>query len=248
MKSKTQTTSLALLLCGVFAACGATARAEIDFSLFTGMAFTQNNDVRVQKNDGTDLTFHDVSFKGRDFESPPYYGGRLLWFRDQYSHWGFGGEYFHAKLYANTSQNYLVTGDHAGVAVNNVQPMDRIVQTFSISHGLNLVLGDIVYRWLPGNPGKDFLGRFQPYIGLGLGAAIPHVESRVDNSFHQNYQLRGPGLEAFAGVRFHLIEHLALMFEYKFTYAALENMSIPKGSIEMDPLTHHLVAGLSVDF
>ena len=37
-----------------------------------------------------------------------------------------------------------------------------------------------------------------------------------------------------------LSRHWGLMFEYKFTYANLDSLDIPGGSIEVTPLTHHL--------
>src|SRR5207245_7735582 len=50
-------------------------------SAFGGVALTENNDLRLQQGGGTDLTFHNVSYKGKDFQSPPYYSARLMCFR-----------------------------------------------------------------------------------------------------------------------------------------------------------------------
>ena len=153
----------------------------------------QDNDLQLQQTGGTDLTFHNVSFEGRDFSSPPYYGLRALWFPSEDSHWGFGAEFFHMKMYANTGDTVSVTGRRNGVGVNDNERIDDTIESFSLSHGLNYVLGDIVYRWFPGQRGEDFLGHLQPYAGIGLGAAIPHVESNVGGTFHEEYQLHGPG-------------------------------------------------------
>lgn len=85
--------SVVLLLgLGLFAA---TARAEFKLSIFTGFALSQDSDLDLHQTGGTDLTFHNVSFKGRDFETPPFYGARLLYFLPNESHWGFGAEFFH---------------------------------------------------------------------------------------------------------------------------------------------------------
>ncbi|MGH8094813.1 MAG: outer membrane protein [Chthoniobacterales bacterium] len=126
--------------------------------------------------------------------------------------------------------------------------MDNTVESFSISHGLNYALGDVVYRWLPGRRGEDFLGHLQPYAGLGLGVAIPHVESNVGGRLHEEYELRGPGVEGLAGINVELTRHWALMLEYKFTYANLAALDIPRGTIEVTPLTHHLVTGFTFSF
>ena len=224
------------------------ARAEVDLSIFTGVALTQNNDLDLHQSGGTDLTFHGVSYEGRDFEIPPYYGARALWFPSEESHWGFGAEFLHIKLYAETDATAHVTGRRGGVTVNNSERIEDTIGSFSLSHGLNVVLGDIVYRWLPGKRGQDFLGHLQPYAGVGLGVAIPHVESRIGGTFQEEYQLRGPGMEALAGVNIELTRHWGLMLEYKFTYANLDALDVPGGSIELTPLTQHLVTGLTFSF
>jgi lipid A oxidase len=224
------------------------ATAEVELSIFTGVALTQDSDVDLHQRGGTDLTFHDVSFEGRDFDTPPYYGIRGLWFPSQTSHWGFGAEFFHMKMYAETDDTAHVTGRRNGVAVDDNERMDNTIQQFSLSHGLNYALGDIVYRWMPGQRGEDFLGHLTPYAGIGLGVAIPHVETEVDGNFHEEYQVHGPGVQALAGLNVMLSRHWGLMFEYKFTYANLDSLDIPGGSIEVTPLNHHLATGITFSF
>jgi lipid A oxidase len=243
--SKTRICLASLLLFGLIASG---ARAEVQLSIFTGVALTQDRDIDLHKAGGTDLTFHDVSFEGRDFETPPYYGFRALWFPTDASHWGFGGEFFHMKMYAETDDTVRVTGRRDGVPLNDTERIDQTIQSFSLSHGLNYALGDVVYRWMPGRRGEDFLGHLTPYAGIGLGLAIPHVESEVNGSFHEEYQVHGPGVQGLAGVNVALTRHWGLMFEYKFTYANLDSLDIPGGSIEVTPLNHHLVTGLTFSF
>ena len=232
----------------LLAASIVTAHCEIVGSFFTGFAFTEDNDLRLRQAGGTDLTFHNVSYKGKDFESPIYYGGRLAYFLSRQSHWGFGAEFFHMKMYAQTDDRVHVTGHRDGISINDDERIGDTIESFSLSHGLNYALGDIVYRWLPGRRGQDFLGHLEPYAGLGLGLTIPHVESSVNGNFHEEYQVHGPGVQALAGVNVLLTRHIGLMFEYKFTYSNLDSLDIPGGSIEVTPLTHHLVTGLTFSF
>ena len=86
-----------------------------------------------------------------------------------------------------------VTGRRNGVGVNENERISDTIESFSLSHGLNYALGDIVYRWMPGQRGEDFLGHLTPYAGFGLGAAIPHVESKVNGTFHEEYQCMALG-------------------------------------------------------
>jgi opacity protein-like surface antigen len=239
----------AMVFCVVgFLGAVQTVRPEVVVSIFSGIALTENNDLRLRQDGGTDLTFHDVSYKGRDFESPQYYGGRLSYFLPQQSHWGFGAEFFHMKMYLNAGDTVHVTGSRAGVPVNDSERIDNTIQSFSISHGLNFLTLDAIYRWLPGHRDGDFLGRFQPYVGVGIGAVIPHVESTVGGVRHEEYQWHGPGVQGFGGLNFDLARHLSLFVEYKLTYANLDTMNIPGGSIAIIPFTHHLLSGLSVRF
>ena len=221
------------------------ARGEIDVTLFTGVALTPGNDLDLHQAGGTDLTFHDVSFEGRDFESPPYYGFRGLWFANDNSHWGFGGEFFHIKLYAQTENTVHVTGQRNFKSIDANERIDNTIQGFSISHGLNFPLADVIYRWFPGPRGPGFPGCLQPYAGLGVGAAVPHVESEVREKFHEEYQFHGPGVEGLIGVNVDLAGHWGAMFEYKITYANLGELDIPNGSIELNPVTHNLVFGVT---
>lgn len=232
----------------IFCLASSIARAEVELSIFTGVALSQDSDLRLGQSGGTDLTFRDVSFEGRDFSTPPYYGMRALWFPSEDSPWGFGAEFFHMKMYAETDASVRVTGRRNGARVDGNERIDQTIQSFSLSHGLNYALGDIVYRWQPGRRGEDFLGHLEPYVGVGLGVAIPHVESNVNGRFHEEYQLHGPGVEGLAGVNVSLTRHIGLMFEYKFTYANLDSLDIPGGSIGVTPLTHHLVTGLTFSF
>jgi lipid A oxidase len=223
-------------------------RAEVELSIFTGVALSHDSDLDLHQTGGTDLTFHDVSFEGRDFEIPPYYGGRALWFPSDESHWGFGAEFIHMKMYAETGDSAHVTGRRNGAPVNGTERIGDTIESFSLSHGLNYALGDVVYRWMPGQRGEDFLGHLTPYAGLGFGAAIPHVESKVNGSFDEEFQVHGPGLQALAGMNVMLSRHWGLMFEYKFTYANLDSLDVPGGSIDVTPLTHHLVTGVTFSF
>src|SRR2546428_7213653 len=100
-------------------ACAGAAHAEFVASIFSGAALTENNDLRLKQSGGTDLTFHNVSYEGKDFQSPIYYGARLTYFLSPNSHWGFGLEFFHAKLYLDAGETVRVTGTRAGALVDD---------------------------------------------------------------------------------------------------------------------------------
>jgi len=133
------------------------------------------------------------------------------------------------------------------VPVNGSERVGSTIDAFSISHGLNFLTADAMYRWFLGERGKTFAGRFQPYVGFGIGAAIPHVESQLNGIAYEKYQWHGPGVQGFTGLNFDLTRHWAIFAEYKFSYVDLD-VRVPNGLISLTPLMHHLAAGISLRF
>ena len=157
------------LFLGFLSAFTRKANAEVELSIFTGVALSQDSDLRLRQRGGTDLTFRDVPFEGRDFDDPPYYGARALWFPSEDSHWGFGAEFFHMKMYADTDSTVHVTGRRNGVGVDDNERVDGTIQSFSLSHGLTYALGDSSYRRKRGQRGGELLSHLEPYVGVRWG-------------------------------------------------------------------------------
>lgn len=242
-----------MILPAVILCCGASNHAlaygELVVSAFTGFTSTANDDLTL-KQPGEDVTLHNAEFHGRDFGSPPYYGGRITYFlHKQTSGFGFGLEFFHPKIYLDTGENVNVTGTVGGAPVSGSQPVSDYFNHFNNSHGLNFLTAEGLYRWYLAKPEESFWGRFQPYAGAGVAAVIPHVESYpIGGSDYESYELRGPGLQGMAGLNFDICKHFSIFGEYRITYVPDLNESIPGGSIEIDPLTHAFVTGLSIKF
>jgi len=233
----------AILLVSAFS-----AKAEFVVSAFTAKTIDEDNDVKVKQTGGTDLTFHDAQFQGKDFESPQYYGLRAMYFlHEDKPGFGFGVEFFHDKEYMKTGGNLHVTGTRGGIPVNDNEPVNNTIQNFNNSHGMNFLLGDVFYRWVFGANHGAFVQRLRPYIGAGAGIVIPHVESEVYGVSKQQYEFGGPGVQAVVGLDVKLTKHFSIFSEYKFTYADLDE-SIPNGSIQFQPMTHHFAFGVSFHF
>jgi lipid A oxidase len=229
-----------------------TAHAEFVISGFSGVSSAFNSDLNLHENNGNDLTFHDASYKTHDFNSPLYYGGRLTYFLSRESHWGFGLEFFHSKVYLDEASSYHVTGTRDGAPVNDTEPAANTFYDFNCSHGLNYLTADTFYRFFLGQP-ENFVHRFEPYLGAGVGITIPHVELELTNEprFEQ-YEFGGLGVLAIAGVSFDITKHIQLFTEYKFSYAHLDkldfNNGMTSGTISLDSMANHLVFGASYRF
>jgi hypothetical protein len=160
-----------------------------------------------------------VHFKSRSFTPPPYYGYRIGWTAARR---GFGveAELIHLKVYAR--------------AADLPAPLER----FSISHGLNLLLGNVVWRQPRG-------GRVRVAARVGAGVAIPHGESRIGGVEREQYEISSLALQAAAGPEIVVAPHARVFAEYKVTTAA-PAVRVAGGTITARYTTQHVAAGLAI--
>jgi hypothetical protein len=170
----------------------------------------------------------------------PYYGVRIFVHPD--SPWGFGLDFTHYKvLVRDESRPVRVSGD-----VHETVPLNRYMQRFEASHGVNFVALAVRYQqplWWPW---------LSPFAALSLGPMIPHTEVWDASGRRRaySYQVRwgnfGAGLHS--GARLHIGKRWALLAEYKLTYGHLGNMVFDdddRARLRMDIWTHHLQWGLA---
>jgi lipid A oxidase len=162
-------------------------------------------------------SFPGVSWETRSFHSPPYYGLRAAHFFSDGA-WGLAIDFFHDKAYA---------------ADGSVAPALR---RLSFSHGLNHLTLDADWRMQTAAP-------LRPYVGVGAGTLVPHVEAQSDVASVDEYQwFRGVSLKMQAGLQWRFAGPAGVFFEYRFTFAHL-GVSTPGGDLSTSFWTHHLVAG-----
>jgi lipid A oxidase len=242
-----------LLAATFFLGANETTRAEFVVSGFSGMSSAYNSDLHLHENNGNDLTFHNASYQTKDFgEDAPYYGGRLTYFLSRESHWGFGLEFLHSKVFLDSGKSLHVTGTRDGSPVNDTESVGDTIADFHCAHGLNYLTADTFYRFFLGQP-DSFIHRVQPYLGAGLGITIPHVVVQLPNEpGFEDYEFGGLGVQAIAGLSFDITKHIQLFTEYKFTYADLDKLDfsngVTSGTISFDSMANHLVFGASYRF
>ena len=78
--------------------------------------------------------------------------------------------------------------------------------------------------------------------------AIPHVEVSTDAINTGEYQIAGPAFQGQVGISFDVTDYLSLFTEYKLTYADIEADLDDGGSLQVEPVTNHLVLGASLNF
>lgn len=222
------------------------AYAENRFSVYTGSSFTRNSDLHVsQPGRGTDLSLRDVEWSADPFKAAPYYGLRLTHFYERTPNWGVALDYTHYKMYARTDRIVQATGTWKGAAVNAGVAMEQYVQHFEISHGVNVLSVNGIYRWLsPALAG----GRLQPYAGAGLAYYRPHSENTVDNSGHETgYEASGFGYQLLGGLHYQATQRIGAFIETKFN-SGTAKVGIADGEAKTRLRTFHAIAGISYDF
>ena len=120
--------------------------------------------------------------------------------------------------------------------------MGDILESFSISHGLNFVLVNVVTRRaLARHAAPD--GRVVLVGRAGLGPTVPHAESQIDGAVQEGYELGALGLHVAAGVDVRLGRRLSAIAEYKLTHTD-QSVAISRGRASGALTSHHAVFGL----
>lgn len=238
-----------------FAVCGMAQSADttgthndsggLEAAFFFGTAHTLSSPLTIsQTSRGNNLTFKDVQFKSKSFESPIYYGFRIGYFLPPLPYLGIEAEFIHLKVYSDPEQQVRATGIYHGVPINRKLPLGEIVQQYSISHGANLLLFNIAGRYAV-KKGTDspkglviFTARF------GLGPSIPHTESTIDGQSKGQYETGRLAWQLGASVEFKLWQGFYALAEYKFTRTR-QSGQIFSGTAESLLCTHHGIFGLS---
>ncbi|MEP5152917.1 acyloxyacyl hydrolase [Planktotalea sp.] len=202
----------------------APAAAEFEFSLYGGSQSSPHSRVSGTYP-GTGATYNAlIGWEGRSFEAPPYYGARATWWRRP--DLGFGIELTHAKTYAPDAERTALG-----------------FTSLEFTDGHNILTFNVMKRW------NDRFGRFTPYVGAGVGLAIPHVDVTSANGHRAlGYQVTGPAARAIAGAKYDLTDKWAVFGEYQFTYSSNKATLPAGGSLNTDIITNAINIGVSFSF
>lgn len=227
------------LACAVLALAFASAsQAGWRVAAYLGGAANHQSWLRVEQPErATRLELRGVSYEGRSFEPPVYYGYRLGYF---FSRFGLEAEFIHQKIYARAERVVQAQGTFRGQSVTGSVPMESLVEQFSISHGLNMLLANLAWERRLG--ARSFL-----QLRLGAGPTVPHPESLIQGEGRQHYQLGRAAMQAAAGLELRLWRGLHALGEYKFTRTRQE-VDVAAGRAETLVRSHHGVFGLGYRF
>jgi lipid A oxidase len=204
--------------------------AETILAGYLGNPSHNRSDAHLERPGGTDLTLKNLRWEAEPFHFPIYAGVRAIHWRGP-----FGGmiDFLHDKAIAHVGKGAhgrKLTGEGAipdtiettGTLNGNPAPspvkITDILERLEFSHGHNMLIPTALLRL--GSLGP----LLRPYVGLGAGVALPHVEvwpaGEGEASKTNEYQAAGPAFQAVIGLELQGARS-SYFLEYKFTYASL---------------------------
>ena len=226
-------------------------RGEVALSVFAGQQATDNGDLHyVSRATGTDIRFNDVRWREKSFDEPLFYGARAAYWLEGAPNYGLAIDFTHAKTYAADGDSYRVKGVRNGSAVNGRERFSNTIDSFNMSHGLNMITFNGMYRWFPtGQRDDTLLGRLQVYSGLGAGFSIPHVEAEIKGVKTEEFQAgAGPVVNGMVGLNYDIASFLSGFLEYKLSYANVDADLKNGGTINAESVNHQFIFGLTARF
>ena len=211
----------------------APATAEMELSLYLGVQSVQDSTISGTLPGGAAVN-RSVDWQGKPLEKPFYYGARGTWWTA--NNLGFGLELTHAKAYA----------DAASMAALGVSSLE-------LSDGHNIITANVMKRW-PGAFAKT--PKFTPYVGAGLGIAMPHVDvtpNAAGSVRTFGYETTGLAARGIAGVKYDLNQDWALFGEYQVTWSDNDltvdaPVGTAPGKLSTELVTHAVNFGVSYSF
>jgi len=213
-------TSIKLACVGI-ALAASPASAEIELSFYGGSQSSPHSRVTGNRADTTPFSAL-IGWQGKSFAPPPYYGARVMFWRQ--NDLGFGVELTHAKAYAPAAE------------------MPAGFTRLEFTDGHNIITANVLKRW------PNRFGRITPYVGGGLGIALPHVDITETGNRTFGYQLTGPAVRLLAGAKYDLNDRWALFSEYQFNWTENKADLAGGGTLKARIITNAVNVGVAYQF
>lgn len=208
------------LLCGSVLS----ASAEFQLSVYGGVQTSPHSRVSGDDPAGAGPFSFTAGWEGNSFEAPPYYGIRGTWWQD--NDIGYSLDFTHSKAYS----------DDATLASSGFEVLE-------FTDGINTLTINAVKKLKP-------RGKFTPYVGGGLGIAIPHVEVQSTSTAPRTYEYQYGGVVAQfqGGVEYDLGNQWSIFGEYKMNYVDLDVDLDGGGNLSTGLITNAFNIGAGFSF
>ena len=186
---------------------------------------------------------------GIDLKNSGIYGAKMGYFFPNHLNW-LGVEVEGFNTSPHLKQSAIGPGEHLRVTTAAV----NVIARGKFACGPRSDSG--VSRRTTTETGTDRYGRdyradtfcpLQPYVGVGLGVFFARANGGLGSRSDSDNAV--PGLNALAGVRYFLTEHVAVFGEYKYNRASFNFDDLGPGTtLKGDYSVSHIVGGLSFHF
>ena len=239
---------VAVIVAGLIVCLPSSVHADWIVSAYLGHVWTRSSTVTLTLPDRqTAVEIAGVEYRAESLTSPQYYGSRVTWVPDRHRWLGIEAEVIHAKVYAEVDRSVRIQGTLRGAEVDASLPLSSVVQRLAMSHGLNFFFANVVLRRELGPVDSRGRHRFVVVARAGAGPTLPHAESTVENVNRDQYQSGGLGTQVAGGLEATVWGRLAVLGEYKFTWASPE-LDVAGGEATVPSRSHHVVGGLAYRF
>jgi hypothetical protein len=221
------------------------AHSQVVAGIYLGDAHTASSSLSIQvPATTTNLLITPVSYATNAFEAPLYYGYHAGYFWKRFRHdIGFEGEFTHLKVFAETNKQAQITGVLHGLPINENAPLDTTVQYFNITHGVNLLTGNLVARKCFHQTGTQ--PRLILSTRVGGGITIPHPENEILGIPNmQHYQIGSPVWQLGADSEIRFWRRLYFDTGFRFTRTR-ESVDIAGGTGTSLLSSFHLLFGFT---
>jgi lipid A oxidase len=203
-----------------------TAGREIMIAGYVGAPLYYRSNVHITRPGGTDLELKKLGWDGDALYFPIDGGVRSV---EYWKSAGFMIDFMHNKAIARLGKgahgrklsNPVIEEVEASGTLNGKPAPARVkltdvVERLEFTHGHNVLLFTPLVRLFNLTPDV------RPYLGIGAGFAIPHVEVWFPGEpvRTNEYQYAGPAAQAIAGLELRAGKW-SYFIEYKFTWASI---------------------------
>lgn len=223
-KNMTPRTKILLLAACLFASIGSAASAQFQLSIYGGVQSLPHSGVTGNDPAGVGSFSFSAGWEGNSFKMPPYYGVRGTWWQE--NNIGYSLDFTHSKAYAN-DETLAASG----------------FEVLEFTDGINTLTLNAVKR-------LKTRGNFTPYVGGGLGIAIPNVEVQTSASAPKTFEYQYGGVVAQfqGGVEYDLGNQWSIFGEYKMNYVDLDVDLEGGGSLSTNLVTNAFNIGAGFSF
>jgi hypothetical protein len=207
---------------------GAREAKETVVSIYAGAPAYYRSDVAIKRPNGTDLLLKRLGWDGDPLYFPIDGGARAVRWSGSF---GLMVDFLHNKAIARLGkgahgrklkngviEDVEAEGTLKGQPASSPLRLTDLFDRLEFTHGHNVLLLTGLARLAPLTP------RIRPYLGIGFGIAVPHVEvwfaGEGPTSRTHEYQYAGPAGQVLAGLELRAGRG-SYFIEYKFIWAAL---------------------------